>query len=193
MDRDALAVRASLTLPERFGEIFERHHHAIWGYLARLAGPDVADDLTGEVFVVAFVQRDRFNPSQGQVRSWLYGIATNKLHNRFRSDSRAKRAFHRAAARRVDSGDYSQEVIDAADLADTVRRVRAAMALLDRGDRELIALAVWEQLPYAQIAVVLGVPVGTVRSRLSRARGRLRELMGPCGEHLVGPGNQESV
>ena len=90
VDVDAAAVRASVEHPECFSVVFERHHRVVWTYLARLAGPDVADEIAGDVFVTAFERRARFDPARGEVRSWLYGIASNKLRTRFRSDRRAR-------------------------------------------------------------------------------------------------------
>lgn len=183
VDVDAAAVRASVEDPERFSLIFDRHHRVVWTYLARLAGPDVADEIAGDVFVAAFERRARFDPTRGEVRSWLYGIATNKLHTRFRSDRRARRAFARAAESAI-APDPTVLVDEAADLADTARRVLSAIARLDRNDRELIVLYAWDELSYSQIADILDVPIGTVRSRLSRARRRLRELLAGSGEVL---------
>lgn len=182
MDRDAQIMRDSITSPQRFGEIFTMHHAAIWRYIARLAGPDVADDIAGEVFVDAFTHRESFDPLRGRVRSWLFGIATNKLHSRFRSESRAASAFCRAAQFRDTSIDFSQMVVDADDLGQQVQLVRNAIEYMERNDREVLALAVWEGMPYQEIALTLGVPVGTVRSRLSRARSRLRELVATSGQ-----------
>jgi len=176
--------------PEQFSVIFERHHRVIWTYLARLAGPDTADDVAGEVFTVAFGQRERFDPDRGAVRSWLYGIATNILHTRLRSEARARRAFARAAAAPPAIDDMTA-VDEASATADEARRVQAALGRLSRDDRELIVLRAWEQLSYADIAETLGVPIGTVRSRLSRARGRLGELLDTDGELSENPTDQE--
>ena len=192
VDSDSAVVWASLDDPEQFGLLFERHHRVVWTYLARLAGPDLADELTGEVFVTAFAQRDRFDPQRGRVRSWLYGIAGNKLRGRLRSEHRARRAFARAAVPTF-SADNTTIVDDAAALADEARQVTAAMTLLTQADRQLIMLRAWEQLSYAEMPEVLNTPVGTVRSRLSRARGRLRELLDDNGELSIKELNQETL
>lgn len=192
VESDSVVARASLEDPERFSVIFERHHRVVWTYLARVAGPDVADEIAGDVFVTAFARRDRFDPDRGEVRSWLYGIAANLVRTRFRSERRARRAFARAATRGVEV-DPMRLVDDAAELADTSRRVRMAIARLSSEDRELFVLYAWEQLSYAQIAEALDVPIGTVRSRLSRARGRLRELVVDNGEVLGEPTGKEAM
>jgi RNA polymerase sigma factor (sigma-70 family) len=174
---DAEAMRASLERPEAFEPIFDRHHRVIWAYLARLGGRDRADELAGEVFLVAFTPRASYDPTRGSVRSWLYGIASNLTRNRLRSDARAARAFRRAAARQ---GGMFVPIDDADDALAGRQRfdaVVAALARLPFADREIVALFAWERLSYDEIAATLGIEVGTVRSRLSRARGRLRELV----------------
>jgi RNA polymerase sigma factor (sigma-70 family) len=193
VDLDVVAVRASLSDPHRFGEIFERHHAVLWTYIARVAGRDAADDLAGEVFTVAFRRRDTFDATRGQVRSWLYGIATNLVHTRLRTEQRAARAFLRAATEPRRDHDPIESVDDAAHLADVSRRLQRALAALDRNDRELIVLFAWEQLSYVELADVLGVPIGTVRSRLSRARSRLRELLDGSGELLGASTDQDGT
>jgi RNA polymerase sigma factor (sigma-70 family) len=174
---DTRAVLASLDDPDQFSVIFERHHRVVWTYIARVAGRDVADDLAGEVFTTAFRFRERFDPERGEVSSWLYGIATNLVRMQLRSDGRARRAFVRAAADQGSAADPTGLVDDAAELAALARRIRGAMSRLERADRELFILFAWEQLSYAEISDGLQIPVGTVRSRLSRARARLRALM----------------
>lgn len=181
MDVDAVAVRASLDDPERFGEVFDRNYRVIWAYLARLAGREAAEDVACDVFLAAFRTRDRFDSSRGSVRSWLYGIASNLLRRRFRSDERARRAFSRVFDDRL-AVEETTVVDDADELRIELVQVRRAISELRAVDREIIVLAVWEELTYAEIASALEIPVGTVRSRLSRARARLRELMLVLGE-----------
>lgn len=187
---DAADVRASLDDPERFAAIFERHHRVVWRYLARLGGRELADELAGDVFVTAFARRATFDPDLGAVRSWLYGIATNLWRTRARSDARGAAALRRAQqAASAAPGD--QEAVPATvDAEQTYRHVLDAMALLGDADRAVLVLYAWEELSYGEIAMALGVPVGTVRSRLARARQRLRELTEPDGE-LMGDGDHD--
>lgn len=181
---DAEVVQASLTDPARFGELFDRHHLVVWTYLARVAGRDLADELAADVFVVAFERRASFDPTRAAFRSWLYGIATNVLRTRLRSERRGRLAFARAA-RQVDVSDDPITLFDdAEELSTTSRAVIGAIGALTRADRELILLFVWEGLSYAELAEVLEVPIGTVRSRLSRVRGRLRELLPSSGQYV---------
>ncbi|MGH9247308.1 MAG: RNA polymerase sigma factor [Acidimicrobiales bacterium] len=181
-DRHAEVVRASVAQPERFEAVFDEHHGRIWAYLARVGGRECADDLAAEVFLTAFAHRDRYDPARGSVPSWLYGIATNLMRTRFRGQARAARAFTRAAADPIATATPTEAVDDAIASRDALDRVRAAMARLSLTDREVIVLFVWERLSYEAIARVLDIEVGTVRSRLSRARRRLRELAGLSGE-----------
>lgn len=165
--------------------MFERYYRDVWGFVARMAGADTADDITGDVFTTAFAQRDRYDPARGGMRAWLCGIAVNRLRTRYRSDERARRAFERAAWQRVVAADPFELVDDTVAVRVTGRAVIDAIAHLATGERELLVLYAWEQLSYAEIASALAVPVGTVRSRLSRARGRLRELVALYGEELT--------
>jgi DNA-directed RNA polymerase specialized sigma24 family protein len=89
---DGDAVTASVEDPERFEAVFDRYHSSIWSFLARLGGPERADELAGDVFLQAFRVRARYDPTLGTVRSWLYGIASNIMHTRKRSDARGMRA-----------------------------------------------------------------------------------------------------
>jgi RNA polymerase sigma-70 factor (ECF subfamily) len=188
VEGDSEVVRASLEDAERFETIFDRYHILIWGYLARLGGRAHADELAAEVFLVAFRKRATFDPARGDVRGWLYGIASNISRTRLRSEARRRRAFAKAAGERVDSVSPVEATTDALAQRTRLRLVLEALGRLSSRDREVIVLFAWEELSYEQIADALGIEVGTVRSRLSRARTRLRELVA-----LVGEENDELV
>ena len=181
---DADIVLGSVTEPERFEVIFERHHGRIWRYLARMGGRECADELAGDVFVAAFAGRSRYDPELGTVQAWLYGIATNRFRSRGRTNARALRAAVRLAGQQpnVTAESPTDAVVGAMASEATLVRVQAAMQRLAPSDREIIVLFAWEQLSYEEIAAALGIELGTVRSRLSRARRRLRELAGISGE-----------
>lgn len=181
---DAADIRASVTDPARFEAIFERHHRLVWTYLARLGGRELADDLAGEVFLRAFAGRMTFDPERGAVRSWLYGIATNLWRTHARSTSRGRAALERAWVAQG-TPPSSEDGVDAAvDAQRSVPHVLRVLRSLSADDQAIVALYAWEGLSYGEIATALGVPVGTVRSRLGRARQRLRlrELTAPSGE-----------
>jgi RNA polymerase sigma-70 factor (ECF subfamily) len=177
-DDDAAIVRVSVSEPQRFGEIFRRHHLAVWRYLARLGGTAAADDLAGDVFVAAFTQRDRFDSARGSVRGWLYGIATNLFRNHARSATRRVRAFRRAAVEDRENVLSAEAAESALWSSQELDRVRRAVACLSEAHREVLVLVAWEGLSYEEVASVLKLEVGTVRSRLSRARSELRRLTG---------------
>lgn len=182
---DADWIRASLDDPGCFAKVFDRHHQAVWTYLARLGGPQMADDLAGEVFVRAFANRASFDPHVGIVRSWLYGIATNLWRSHARSCSRRAAAFERASSGEVAAQDTEDAVDAAVDARRRLPSVVAALESMSADDQAIVVLYAWERMSYDEMAAVLGVPAGTVRSRLARARRRLRELTAPVGE-LVG-------
>jgi len=193
VDSDATAMRASVDDPDRFEAIFDRNYRVVWTYLARLAGPNIADEVSGEVFLAAFAQRSHFDAERGEVRSWLYGIASNMLRTRLRSEGRARRAFVRAAVVAVtEEPDPTNLVDDADQIASEMEVLRGALQKLRRDDRELLVLFAWEERSYAQIAETLAIPIGTVCSRMSRARGRLRELLDDSGQLLDEPNSRES-
>jgi RNA polymerase sigma-70 factor (ECF subfamily) len=180
-ESDAALIAASLDQPARFGPIFDRHATVLHRYLVRRIGPDDADGLVGEVFRIAFEKRHTYDPDRPTARPWLYGIATNLVAKHRRSEARRYYAMARLAARRVPSPVLDEQVSAAVDAQDRWLRVAGAVAALPPPERDALILHVWEGLSYEEVAAALGVPVGTVRSRLNRARGRLREPGAPSG------------
>jgi RNA polymerase sigma-70 factor (ECF subfamily) len=162
-------IARSLSQPDVFATIFDRHFDAIHAYLSRRVGSVRADDLAATTFVVAFERRRRFRREATTARPWLFGIATNLLRNERRAETRELEALGRAA-RSVPS-------IATAD-AGGETHLGEALAELDGGQRDVLLLYAWEELSYEEIADALSVPVGTVRSRLARARARLRTALG---------------
>jgi RNA polymerase sigma factor (sigma-70 family) len=186
---DADLIAASLAVPARFGPIFDRHATSLHRYLVRRLGPDDAESMVGEVFRIAFERRAAYDVARGDARPWLYGIATNLVARHRRAEGRRMRAVARLAARRTDAADVGDEASAGIDAATDWRRVADALATLPQAELDTLVLHVWEELPYAQIAEALEVPIGTVRSRLNRARRRLRELAAVGGEeHVEHPG-----
>ena len=175
-ESDASIVTASLAAPEAFGALFDRHARTLYRYLVRRIGPDEADSLLGEVFRIAFEKRSTYDLNRENARPWLYGIATNLVAKHRRSEARRIRASARLIARRPEEEGAEERVAAAIDAADLWPRVADAVTELPEGERDALLLFVWEELGYDEIATALGVPVGTVRSRLNRARMRLREL-----------------
>jgi RNA polymerase sigma-70 factor (ECF subfamily) len=157
--------------------VFDRHYPAILRYLRRRIGPDLADDLAAETFTLAFRRRHQYRGEHPDAAAWLYGIAANLLRQHARAEVRRLRAYARVVPdpSGPDIGDGVAERIDAAAAG---RRAARAVADLPANQREVLLLYAWAELDYVGIARALGVPEGTVRSRLHRARRRLRRQLG---------------
>jgi RNA polymerase sigma factor (sigma-70 family) len=179
-DTDATVIQQSLAEPERFAAIFERYFGQIRQYLARRVGTKIADDLAAEVFVVAFAQRGRYDLARDCARPWLYGIATNLAGSYQRREQRRYRALARAGTR-LESPSDEDAIADRVSASAAGPALARALAALDRGDRDVLLLVALADLSYAEVSQALGIPYGTVCSRLSRARRRLRESFGGAG------------
>jgi RNA polymerase sigma factor (sigma-70 family) len=176
VEDDAAVIESSRGEPERFAVLFDRHAPHIHRYLARRAGREVADDLVAETFLAAFAKRARYDLSRPDARPWLYGIATNLVGQHRRDEARQYRISQAATAEPEVPG-HAERV--AADV--TARAMRplldAALAALPTGDRDVLLLIAWEQLTYQEVSQALAIPVGTVRSRLHRARTKVRQVL----------------
>jgi RNA polymerase sigma factor (sigma-70 family) len=175
-ESDAAVIAASCEDPSRFGAIFDRHATVLFRYLVRRLGVDEADGLLGEVFRIAFEKRDSYDGNRPDARPWLYGIATNLVARHRRGEARRLRATARLAARQQPAPDPADHVSASLDSHELWSRIANAVAELPETERDPLMLFVWEELSYDEIAAALDVPVGTVRSRLNRARRHLREL-----------------
>ncbi|MEV0318366.1 RNA polymerase sigma factor [Streptomyces sp. NPDC050658] len=180
-ESDASVIARSRDEPEAFAALFDRHADAVHRYVARRLGGEVADDLVAETFTAAFQQRHRYDPARGagtDARPWLFGIATNLVGRHRRAEARRFKAMARVPA----PADHDEPLADrAADrvVAGAVRReLAAALAALPARHRDVLLLVAWGDLGYGEAAQALGIPVGTVRSRLHRARSKLREALG---------------
>jgi RNA polymerase sigma-70 factor (ECF subfamily) len=158
-----------LTDAGHFVDLCRRLGPAVHAYLSRRVGRQGADDLFGEVWLRAFRARATYDPHQGGAGPWLYGIARNTLRAHWRDAGRAGPAL--SAVDRPDPWDDADVRLDAQSQRAILRR---GLLLLSPEDREVLLLVAWERLTPAEIAVTLGIPQGTVRSRLHRARQILR-------------------
>ena len=172
---DARQVELSLRDPECFGAVFDRYFAEIHGYVARRLGRDAADDVAADTFLAAFRSRQRFDASRGTVRAWLYGIVTNHMSAYHRKEVRAYRALERAGMQGADEG-HADRVAERVDAGVAGRELAGALAKLPRGEREVLLLVALGGLSHTDVAAALGIPYGTVGSRLNRARKKLRGL-----------------
>src|SRR5689334_7306103 len=166
---DAYILLRSRSRPEEFAVLFDRHAPYIHRYLARRLGDQHADDLVAETFLTAFRRRDTFRPEHGEVRPWLYGIATNVIAQHRRDEARALRLYQ-AVPPESDAVCHAEQVAADVTAAALWRVLTAALTDLADGDRDVFLLIAQEELTYEQVAAALEIPVGTVRSRLHRAR-----------------------
>jgi RNA polymerase sigma factor (sigma-70 family) len=173
---DAEIIERSLHRPERFAAIFDRHAAHIQRYLARRLGRQVADDLVAETFLVAFGKRARYDLARSDARPWLYGIATNLARQHQREEIREYR-LRTTFTPPPDQDSHADRVAAQVTAAAMHRMLAAALAELSAGDRDVLLLIAWESLTYEEVAEALGIPVGTVRSRLNRARRQVRAAL----------------
>ena len=179
----AEVIRRSLDEPEAFGLVYDRHAATVLRFLGRRVGAEAAEGLLGELFRIAFERRKTFDASRVSALPWLYGIGSNLLLKHRRAEARRLRASARmAAAGETPDRRASAGALDARLL---FPRLADAIEALPDGEREALLLFAWEDLSYQSVAEALELPIGTVRSRLNRARAHLRELLEPGGESRV--------
>jgi RNA polymerase sigma factor (sigma-70 family) len=176
---DAEVIAGSLDDPERFAVIFDRHADEIHRYAARRLGQQAAADVVSEVFLAAFRNRGRYQPSRTDARPWLYGIASKVISQQLRTEGRRA---HLVAA--VAAASPTEAAAD--DIGDRIAAQRlhevllGVLAGLSPADRELVLLVAWAELSYDQAAQALQIPIGTVRSRLHRVRAKVRRAVDPA-------------
>ena len=175
---DAAVIRASWANPERFGEIYDRHVAAIHRYLARRVGAPHADDLAADVFLAAFRIRTRYDVDRPDARPWLFGVATNLIRRHRRIEFAYYSALTRGGGDPVEAPDHADAVAARVAASAQAREVAGVLEKLTARERDVLLLLAWAELSYDEIAAALNIPVGTVRSRLNRARTRLRGALG---------------
>jgi RNA polymerase sigma-70 factor (ECF subfamily) len=174
---DAEVIERSWREPERFAELFDRHAAHIHRYVARRLGRDVAGDVVAETFLAAFGKRHGYDLGRPDARPWLYGFATNLIGQHRRDEVRRYRLQLALPPEAVEAGPADR--VAAQVSAQAVRRpLTEAVAGLSAGDRDVLLLIAWEQFSYDEVAAALQIPVGTVRSRLNRARRQVRAALG---------------
>jgi RNA polymerase sigma factor (sigma-70 family) len=183
---DAVLIGQSVVDPECFTLIVERHATPVFRYLASRVDRSVAEDLLADVFHAAFKSRRRYDQRHDNALPWLLGIATNMIRHHRRSEVRHASMVRRMVQLQVSSNELTQAadaVAAGAEQRDDMQRVRRALDTLDEKHREVVVLSAGLGLTYEDIARTLGIKVGTVRSRLSRGRARLRELLEADGQY----------
>jgi RNA polymerase sigma factor (sigma-70 family) len=167
---DVELVRRSVDTPTAFAELYDRHGRRVVRYVARRVGAIDAEDIAAEVFVRAYSRRATCRGEHGSVLPWLLGVANHVIADHRRVESRRLETLERLAETTPTSVEH-EHVGLAPELLRALRRVPAA-------DRDALLLVVWGELSYDEAATALDVPIGTVRSRIARARKRLIGVLG---------------
>lgn len=163
--------------PQDFEAAFRQHFPLVYRFISRRVGTAIAEDLAAETFATAYRRRASFEPGQGSLRSWLYGIAANLVRNHWRAEQHLLKLDARLVPE-IDLSDSSDVVDQRVTAAMLAPRLAAALGLLTRDQREVLLLYAWAELSHEEIAAALQIAPGTARSRLSRARALLREQLG---------------
>ena len=163
--------------PGDFEAAFQAYFPPVYRFIARRVGPALAEDLAAETFATAYRRRSAFDPGQGSLRSWLYGIAANLVRNHWRAEQHLL-ALDARLVPEVDLSGSAEAVDQRVTASMLAPRLAAGLAQLTGDQRDVLLLHAWAELSHEEIAAVLGIAPGTVRSRLSRARAALREHLG---------------
>ncbi|GGO29404.1 DNA-directed RNA polymerase sigma-70 factor [Microbispora rosea subsp. aerata] len=174
---DAALIEQSRRDPEVFALLFDRHAAHIHRYVARRLGDDTADDVVSETFLAAFRQRLDYDTSRAEALPWLYGIATNFIRRHRRAEIHRYKAYSKMGVL-PDGGDAAEQAVERASAHAVRRPLARALASLKARDRDVLLLVAWAELTYEEVAGALSIPIGTVRSRLNRARAVVREALG---------------
>ncbi|HCT75481.1 MAG TPA: RNA polymerase subunit sigma-70 [Micromonosporaceae bacterium] len=172
-----MTAPATLLGPADIGGMFERYARDLLRYATQRVGEHVAEDIVAQTFLAAYEQRHRYDPARGDLLPWLYGICTNLLRRHKRTELRALRALAALRPAAVDGPNA-----DRIDAQRSVARVADVLARLPRRQREVLLLFAIAELEYAEIAVALNIPLGSVRSALHRARTKVRSALSSLGD-----------
>ncbi|WP_084264371.1 RNA polymerase sigma factor [Actinomadura macra] len=173
---DAGLIWLSLDEPEWFSVLFDRHGHRIHDYAARRLGAQAAEDIVSETFAAAFRRRHSYDRTRPLARPWLYGIATNLIARHRRTEERYYQALQRTGQDPL-AEPIDDAVLERVAAQEQEQLLAGALGRLSRGDRDVLLLVAWGDLTYEQVADALGLRIGTVRSRLHRARRKVRTAL----------------
>lgn len=177
---DAEIIRASWQTPDRFGALYDRYVRILYGYASLRVGPNAAEDIVADTFLAAFAQRCTYDVARDTARPWLFGILTKKIAERSRTEKIHYRAYARAWQAPV-AESLADRVTDQVSAQAMRGRLVSAIGRLGRADRHVLLLIAWGELTYDEVAQALDIPVGTVASRLNRARRKLRRALDDHG------------
>ena len=173
---DGLRARVRDGDADAFGELFDSFATHVYNHAFRLTGDwATAEDVMSLTFLEAWRTRERMSPAGGSLRPWLLGVATHVVHGQHRARRRHRESLARLGPT-PDQPDFAEDVSGRIDDAARIDALHGSLAKLRAPEREVLALCVWSGLSYAEAAEALGIPVGTVRSRLARARNKLAGL-----------------
>jgi len=173
---DSEIIRGSWQAPDRFGELYHRYATVLYGYACQRVGMAEAEDLVAETFLAAFAQRHRYDLKRSSAKPWLFGILTNKIARHSRSERIHYRGYARSWQAPVVDG-VDERIVEQVTARAQRARLATALCRLSRADRSVLLLVAWGQLSYDEVAEAMSIPVGTVRSRLNRARRKVREAL----------------
>ncbi|MCX4993521.1 RNA polymerase sigma factor [Streptomyces sp. NBC_00568] len=163
--------------PQAFAKLYEAYANTVYNHAFRLtANWAAAEDVMATTFMEAWRLHNKIDAEGGSLRPWLLGIATNTARNQYRSNRRYKAAVTAAAQVSTAVPDHADDVAGRLDDQQRMTAVLTALSSMRRPEREVLTLCLFEGLEYSQAAEALGIPLGTVRSRLSRARAKLKRL-----------------
>ncbi len=189
---DSEIIARSLAEPQTFAEVFERHARAVGGYIRRRVGAGDVEDVLSETFLVAFRRRASYDSTRESALPWLLGIATRLVKRHRAAEARQWRAFEASDGAGSTQEDPQATAEARLDARSALRILAPRIAALSAKDRDTLLLYAWGGLTYEQAAEALGVPVGTVRSRLNRVRRKLASPGSRSAARLTWMAKEES-
>jgi RNA polymerase sigma factor (sigma-70 family) len=177
-ENDATLIQAAQNDSTSFGILFDRHFGTVYRFSARRVGRDLAEEIAGETFRRAFEARHSYDLDQSNALPWLFRIALNLVRDAIRTRAAEDRAYARLRAL-ARTGMLSEEdqVPRSVETRAELARLARLLVAEPQEDVDALFLHVWDGLSYVEVATALGIPVGTVRSRLSRLRQRLETML----------------